>query len=156
MVRELSLIKRFKLIESKDMNNLVLLPAILFPAIPLMMINFGNRYSSLATLIRKLHDDLIDKEVTRNKETTKRYLAQIDIFKRRLSLNTMMQTLALFSFLINLISIFFIFFSEIYFIPVFLLGVLLFAISISIYLLELRLAVSALDKHLEDLEDLYY
>ena len=138
------------------MNNLVLLPAILFPAIPLMMINFGNRYSSLATLIRKLHDDLIDKEVTRNKETTKRYLAQIDIFKRRLSLNTMMQTLALFSFLINLISIFFIFFSEIYFIPVFLLGVLLFAISISIYLLELRLAVSALDKHLEDLEDLYY
>ncbi len=138
------------------MNNLVLLPAILFPAIPLMMINFGNRYSSLATLIRKLHDDLIDKEVTRNKETTKRYLAQIDIFKRRLLLNTMMQTLALFSFLINLISIFFIFFSEIYFIPVFLLGVLLFAISISIYLLELRLAVSALDKHLEDLEDLYY
>ena len=138
------------------MNNLVLLPAILFPAIPLMMINFGNRYSSLATLIRKLHDDLIDKEVTRNKETTKRYLAQIDIFKKRLSLNTMMQTAALFSFLINLISIFFIFFSEIYFIPVFLLGVLLFAISISIYLLELRLAVSALDKHLEDLEDLYY
>ena len=138
------------------MNNLVLLPAILFPAIPLMMINFGNRYSSLATLIRKLHDDLIDKEVTRNKETTKRYLAQIDIFKKRLSLNTMMQTLALFSFLINLISIFFVFFSEIYFIPVFLLGVLLFTISISIYLLELRLAVSALDKHLEDLEDLYY
>ena len=138
------------------MNNLVLLPAILFPAIPLMMINFGNRYSSLATLIRKLHDDLIDKEVTRNKETTKRYLAQIDIFKKRLSLNTMMQTAALFSFLINLISIFFVFFSEIYFIPVFLLGVLLFAISISIYLLELRLAVSALDKHLEDLEDLYY
>ena len=150
------MIKRFKLIESKDMNNLVLLPAILFPAIPLMMINFGNRYSSLATLIRKLHDDLIDKEVTRNKETTKRYLAQIDIFKKRLSLNTMMQTAALFSFLINLISIFFVFFSEIYFIPVFLLGVLLFTISISIYLLELRLAVSALDKHLEDLEDLYY
>ena len=138
------------------MENLFLLPAILFPAIPLMMVNFGNRYSSLSSLIRKIHDELIDKEVTKNDAFTKRSLAQIDIFRKRLSLNRMMQTLAIFSFLVNLISIFFVFLYPLYFIIIFLFGVLLFAISISLYILELRLAVRALDKHLEDLQDLYY
>jgi hypothetical protein len=138
------------------MENLFLLPAILFPAIPLMMVNFGNRYSSLSSLIRKIHDELIDKEVTKNDAFTKRSLAQIDIFRKRLSLNRMMQTLAILSFLVNLISIFFVFLYPPYFIIIFLFGVLLFAISISLYILELRLAVRALDKHLEDLQDLYY
>lgn len=138
------------------MENLFLLPAILFPAIPLMMVNFGNRYSSLSGLIRKIHDELIDKEVSRNDAFAKRSLAQIDIFRRRLSLNRMMQTLAILSFLVNLISIFFVFLYPPYFIFIFLFGVFLFGISISLYILELRLAVRALDKHLEDLEDLYY
>ena len=138
------------------MENLFLLPAILFPAIPLMMVNFGNRYSSLSSLIRKIHDELIDKEVTKNDAFTKRSLAQIDIFRKRLSLNRMMQTLAIFSFLVNLISIFFVFLYPPYFVIIFLFGVLLFAISISLYILELSLAVRALDKHLEDLQDLYY
>ena len=138
------------------MEKLFLLPAILFPAIPLMMVNFGNRYSSLAGLIRKLHDDLIDREVSKTDAFTKRSLAQIDIFKRRLSLNRMMQILAILSFLVNLVSIFFVFLLPSYFVIVFLFGVFLFSISISLYILELRLAVSALDKHLEDLQDLYY
>ena len=138
------------------MENLFLLPAILFPAIPLMMVNFGNRYSSLSSLIRKIHDELIDKEVTKNDAFTKRALVQIDIFRKRLSLNRMMQTLAIFSFLVNLISIFFVFLYPPYFVIIFLFGVLLFAISIPLYILELRLAVRALDKHLEDLQDLYY
>ena len=138
------------------MENLFLLPAILFPAIPLMMVNFGNRYSSLSGLIRKIHDELIDKEVSKNDAFTKRSLAQIDIFRKRLSLNRMMQTLAILSFLVNLISIFFVFLYPPYFVIIFLFGVLLFAISISLYILELRLAVRALDKHLEDLQDLYY
>ena len=121
-----------------------------------MMVNFGNRYSSLSSLIRKIHDELIDKEVTKNDAFTKRSLAQIDIFRKRLSLNRMMQTLAILSFLVNLISIFFVFLYPPYFVIIFLFGVLLFAISISLYILELRLAVRALDKHLEDLQDLYY
>ncbi len=138
------------------MENLFLLPAILFPAIPLMMVNFGNRYSSLSGLIRKLHDDLIDKEVSKTDAVTERALAQIDIFKRRLSLNRTMQILAISSFLVNLTSIFFVFLFPSYFVIVFLFGVFLFSISISLYVVELRLAVRALDKHLEDLQDLYY
>ena len=42
------------------MNNFsTLYPALLFPAIPLMMISFGNRYTSLAVLIRKIHDLIV-------------------------------------------------------------------------------------------------
>jgi hypothetical protein len=138
------------------MDNLILLPAVLFPAIPLMMVNFGNRYSSLSGLIRKIHDELIDKKNSKTDESIKRALAQIDIFRKRLSLLRMMQTIASLSFLVNLISIFVVFLYQSYFIGIFLFGVFLFAISISLYILELQLAVRALDKHLEDLQGLYY
>ena len=43
------------------MVNLILLPDILFVAIPLMMVNFGNRYNYLSTFIRKIYDELINK-----------------------------------------------------------------------------------------------
>ena len=136
------------------MDNLILLPAILFPAIPLMMVNFGNRYSSLSTLIRKIHDELINKKISKNDKSAKRYLAQIKILRQRLVLNRMMQTIASLSFLVNLMSIFFAFKYQDYFINTFLFAVLLFSISIIIYIYELQIAVQALDKHLEDLEDL--
>lgn len=137
------------------MENLYLLPAILFPAIPLMMTNFANRYSSLAGLIRKIHDELIDKEFSENDAYIIRSLEQIEIFRKRLSLNRMMQTMAIMSFLVNLLSIFFVFLYPPYFIAIFLLGVFLFSISISLYIYELRLAVRTLDKHLEDLQGLH-
>ncbi|MDG2473896.1 MAG: DUF2721 domain-containing protein [Paracoccaceae bacterium] len=136
------------------MENLFLLPAILFPAIPLMMTNFANRYSSLASLIRKIHDELIDKDFSKNDPSIIRSLEQIEIFRKRLSLNRMMQTMAILSFIVNLLSIFFVFLYPPYFIPIFLLGVFLFSISISLYIFELRLAVQTLNKHLEDLQDL--
>lgn len=136
------------------MDNLILLPAILFPAIPLMMVNFGNRYNSLSSLIRKIHDELINKKISKNDKSASRYLAQIKILQQRLVLNRMMQTIASLSFLVNLLSIFFAFKYQDYFVNTFLFAVLLFSISIIIYVYELQIAVKALDKHLEDLEEL--
>ena len=136
------------------MDNLILLPAILFPAIPLMMVNFGNRYNSLSALIRKIHDELINKKISKNDKSASRYLAQMKILRQRLVLNRMMQTIASLSFLVNLMSIFFALKYQDYFINTFLFAVLLFSISIIIYIYELQIAVQALDKHLEDLEDL--
>ena len=59
------------------MDNIFLLPAALFPAIPLMMINFGNRYITLATLIRKIHDELMAKKLTKKDKESNIYLKQI-------------------------------------------------------------------------------
>lgn len=136
------------------MENLILLPAILFPAIPLMMVNFGNRYNSLSTLIRKIHDELINKKISKKDKSAMRYLAQIKILQQRLILNRLIQTIAAVSFLVNLISIVFGFKYQAYFINTFLLAVLLFSISIILYIYELQISAQALDKHLEDLEEL--
>ena len=136
------------------MDNLILLPAILFPAIPLMMVNFGNRYNSLSALIRKIHDELINKKISKKDKSAMRYLAQIKILQQRLILNRLIQTIAAISFLVNLISIVFGFKYQAYFINTFLLAVLLFSISIILYIYELQISAQALDKHLEDLEEL--
>ena len=136
------------------MDNLILLPAILFPAIPLMMVNFGNRYNSLSTLIRKIHDELINKKISKKDKSAMRYLAQIKILQQRLILNRLIQTIAAISFLVNLISIVFGFKYQAYFINTFLLAVSLFSISIILYIYELQISAQALDKHLEDLEEL--
>ncbi len=65
-----------------------------------------------------------------------------------------MQTLSSLSFILNLLSIYFAFKYPIFFIKTFLIAVLLFGVSILIFIYELQIAVKALDKHLEDLEDL--
>ena len=61
-----------------------LYPALLFPAIPLMMISFGNRYTSLAALIRKMHDLIVVNHLS--KKNAKHYLDQIKILTQRLTL----------------------------------------------------------------------
>ena len=40
------------------MQHDILIIGVLFPAIPLMMVNFGNRYTVLAYFIRQLHDEV--------------------------------------------------------------------------------------------------
>ena len=45
-----------------------------FPAIPLMMVNFGNRYSALAKLISHLHNEVIHSASPKDAE---RFLLKI-------------------------------------------------------------------------------
>ena len=81
-----------------------LYPALLFPAIPLMMISFGNRYTSLAVLIRKIHDLIVVNHLS--KKNAKHYLDQIKVLTQRLSLVRASQTLSGVSFILNLLSIY--------------------------------------------------
>ena len=46
-----------------QMQQDILIIGVLFPAIPLMMVNFGNRYTVLVNLIRHLHDEVIRNNV---------------------------------------------------------------------------------------------
>ena len=48
------------------MQQDILIIGVLFPAIPLMMVNFGNRYTVLANLIRHLHDEMIRDNLSPN------------------------------------------------------------------------------------------
>ena len=64
------------------MQQDILIIGVLFPAIPLMMVNFGNRYTVLATLIRHLHDEVIRDSVSPN--DAERFLLQISRLRDRL------------------------------------------------------------------------
>lgn len=137
------------------MTSIYLLPAALFPAIPLMMISFGNRYTSLASLIRKIHDEVIAKKLTRKDKATNRYLKQIAILRKRLVLNRATSTLASIAFISNLVAIYFAFVKDIHsFTIVFSSSLSLFGIALILYMIEIQLATTALDTHLQDLEDL--
>jgi len=137
------------------MENILLLPAALGSAMPLMMINFGNRYTTLATLIRKIHDELTVRKLTKKNKATNRYLKQIDVLRSRLILNRITATLAATAFLFNLISLYFGYTGNVLeFGYCFTLGITLFGVAIILYIVELQLATRALDTHLQDLEEL--
>ena len=137
------------------MDNMFLLPAALFPAIPLMMISFGNRYMSMASLIRKIHDEVISKKLTRKDKATNRYLKQIALLRKRLVLNRATSTLAAISFIANLIAMYFVYTNDVFMFATMFVGSLIaFGTSLILYVVELQLSTTALDTHLQDLEDL--
>ncbi len=137
------------------MDNIFLLPAALFPAIPLMMISFGNRYMSMASLIRKIHDEVIAKKLTRKDKATNRYLKQIALLRKRLILNRATSTLAAISFIANLVAMYFVYTNDIIlFASTFVASLIAFGVSLILYIVELQLSTTALDTHLQDLEDL--
>ena len=136
------------------MNNFsTLYPELLFPAIPLMMISFGIRYTSLAALIRKIHDLIVVNHLSR--KNAKHYLDQIKILTQRLALVRASQSLSGVSFILNLLSIYCSYIEK-YEIALnfFGLGVLVFALAILTFIYEIQLSTRALSKHLEDLKDL--
>ena len=128
--------------------------AFLFPAIPLMMISFGNRYTSLSTLIRKIHDEFINKKISPNDKSASRYFAQIQILNKRLRYVKLMQFFSGISFFLNLntilVGIYFLDISLILFIT----ALFFFALAICVFLIEINISTKALRTHLEDLEDL--
>ena len=75
-------------------------PALLFPAISLLLLAYTNRYLALANLIRKLHD-----EYTRG-EKNHMLLKQIKILRVRINLVRMMQGLGVFSFLCCVVTMY--------------------------------------------------
>ena len=128
--------------------------AFLFPAIPLMMISFGNRYTSLSKLIRKIHDEFINKKISPNDKSASRYFAQIQVLNKRLRYVKLMQFFSGISFFLNLITIL----VGIYFLDISLIlfttALFFFALAICVFLIEINISTKALKTHLEDLEDL--
>jgi len=125
-------------------------PALLFPAIPLMLIVYSNKYTALASLIRKLH--ILAKE-----QNTVSTLSseRIKILNSRLILLRWMQSTASLGFVANLGSIFLRYidlqdFSLIFFG----ISVALMIISILLYVVETQQSHSALSNHINELKSI--
>ena len=128
-------------------------PLFLFPAIPLMMTTFGNRYASLSALIRKMHDEIVIQNI--ESPNRSRFLEELKILNQRMTLVLLMQTLSAISFIFNLLTIFF-GYLKLFDISVicFGLAVIIFTTAIITFIIEIQLSVKALKKHLEDLKEI--
>lgn len=124
-------------------------PALLFPAITLLMLAYTNRFLSLASLIRKLHTEYISGQKEKN------ILLQIKNIRSRLNLIRYMQGLGILSFFCCVLCMYCIFrgwqvLSHWIFASslIFLLG------SIILSLLEINKSTKALEVELSDIEEL--
>ncbi len=133
------------------MQQDILIIGVLFPAIPLMMVNFGNRYTVLATLIRHLHDEVIRDSVPPN--DAERFLLQISRLRDRLRLIGIIQSCAAIAFVLALGAMIAAYFDErLLSSMLFLTSILLLMGSMLLFTREIQIANTALDVHLSDLE----
>ena len=123
--------------------------AIMFPAIPLTMVMFGNRFHTTSVLIRKMHDDYIYKKIV-----PREFNKQLEILKSRIILLKRAQIAMSLSFLFNMFSVFALFSNAIipakFFFAFCLLSIIL---ALIIYLYEITLSTKALKYHLLDLDN---
>ena len=122
-------------------------PAILFPAITLLMLAYTNRFLALSQLIRALHRDYKERHL-------KKTLQQIKHLRVRVFLIRLMQalgalaiifcTLSMFSLLINYNRVG---------LGLFIISLITFLGSIVSSLIEILMSSMALNVLLEDIED---
>jgi hypothetical protein len=124
-------------------------PALLFPAISLMMLAYTNRFLALASLIRSLHA-LYKKEPAQ-----KHIIRQIRNLRSRIRLIRSMQAFGVLSFLFCIICMFSVFNNwEAVSYVVFAASLLSFGISLILSLTEIVLSMRALEVELSDMEEL--
>ena len=126
--------------------------AFLFPAIPLMMLTFGNRWIAISKLIRQMHRDFIDKRKQQSRSAPK-YLVQIKILSLGLKYVKYMQLFSGLAFIVNLLTILLGMIGSIVTPYFFSLALVIFATALVIFLIEINLSSHALKTHLEDFED---
>ena len=127
-----------------DMMSLTT-PALLFPAISLLLLAYTNRFLTVATIIRQMHpgEGKAASELTRQ---------QIPSLRYRVSLIQHMQTGGVLSFLLCALSMFALFVnSQMAGKVLFGLSLLALAISLVLSLIEVLLSTSALRIVLDDL-----
>jgi hypothetical protein len=121
-------------------------PALLFPAISLLLLAFTNRFLALANLIRQLHADY-------QANPHEILLGQIANLRRRINLIRDMQAVGVSSLLLCVICMLALFAGWVQIGKwIFALSLALMAISLAISIREIQISVGALDLHLQDLE----
>jgi uncharacterized protein DUF2721 len=122
-------------------------PALLFPAISLLMLAYTNRFLTLATIIRGLHDRY-------KNEANDNLLGQIANLRYRIYLIRNMQIFGVMSLLFCVISMFALFAGWIAGGQwTFAIALILMMVSMLISLRELQISVGALDLLLVELEE---
>ncbi len=124
-------------------------PALLFPAITLLMLAYTNRFLSLAALVRKLYIEYNRGEKEKN------VLNQIKSIRTRLNLIRYMQSFSVLSFLCCVLCMYFIFRNWMVMAHwIFAFSLFFLFLSIVLSLIEINKSTKALELQLSDIEEL--
>ena len=124
-------------------------PALLFPAISLIMLAYTNRFLALASLIRSLYDKY------KNEDNKHILHGQIKNLRYRLKLIKNMQALGVLSFIFCIICMYFIYIEWMVWANVlFAAALIAFTCSLLLSLLEIQKSNKALELQLSDMEGL--
>ena len=130
------------------MNIDYTITALMFPAIPLLMSVYGNRFHTLSSLIRKLHDEYVWE-----KHIPPEWEKQLINLNGRVKLLKYTVAFASFGFLFNMLTVFALYFDRIFEARV-IFGSCCISMIISIifFLREIQLSTKALKLHLSDMK----
>ena len=124
--------------------------ALMFPAIPLMMTMYSNRFHTLSALIRQLHDQYIfEKKVPPEWEN------QLHVLNKRTNLLKYVMGFAAFGFLFNMSTVLMLYINTLQIARLnFAACCICMIISIFLFLQEIRLSNQALKFHLSDMDSM--
>ena len=122
--------------------------ALMFPAIPLLMSVYGNRFHTLSSLIRKLHDEYVWE-----KHIPPEWEKQLINLNGRVKLLKYTVGCASFGFLFNMLTVFGLYLNRIFEARI-IFGSCCVAMIISIifFIREIQLSTKALKLHLSDMK----
>ena len=122
--------------------------ALMFPAIPLLMGVYSNRFHTLSNLIRKLHDEHVyEKHIP--PEWKKQFLN----LSSRISLLRWTILFAAFGFLFNMLTVFALYLEEIFMARVIFGSCCLsMIVSIIFFIREIHISTNALKLHMSDMD----
>ena len=121
--------------------------ALMFPAIPLMMTMYSNRFHTLSALIRKIHD-----QYTFEKKVPPEWENQLHVLNKRTNYLKYVMGCAAFGFLFNMLTVLLLYLDYTFQARLsFAFCCLCMIFSIFLFLQEIRLSNEALKFHLSDM-----
>ena len=122
--------------------------ALMFPAIPLLMAVYSNRFHTLSNLIRKLHDEHVyEKHIP--PEWKKQFLN----LSSRISLLRWTILFAAFGFLFNMLTVFALYLDKVFLARVIFGSCCLsMIVSIIFFIREIHISTNALRLHMSDMD----
>ena len=122
--------------------------ALMFPAIPLIMGVYSNRFHTLSNLIRKIHDEHVFE-----KHTPPEWKNQLINLNDRISVLKLTIMFSAFGFLFNMLTVLGLYLNEV-FIARLIFGscCLSMIISILFFIREIHISTNALKLHMSDMD----
>ena len=124
--------------------------ALMFPAIPLMMTMYSNRFHTLSALIRQLHD-----KFTFEKKVPPELEKQLHVLNKRTNFLKYVMGFSSFGFLFNMLTVLLLYLNLTFYARLsFAICCVCMIISIFLFLQEVRMSNEALKYHLSDMDSM--